>query len=304
MMKASLKYFMTGLIDYAGLFPPASLDIQKVLDNYTTYLESKEGWMLGRCILPASQLYRVACYPGIRCSVIVSPAVSDEEFEQLYNFSCTNGCVEMIETRLPENIKSPELLSDYFLRLQSRVSQAGLQDVQLFVEAKNVADAAAAIVAFNKSGSGADVIRNVGYKLRCGGMEKQVFPSPEKVAEVICLCRNYDIPIKFTAGMHLPFRNYSDEIKVMQHGFVNIFCAALLCWGCDLSRKEIIECLCDENASHFRFMDESFSWKNKMISVSEMKRFRQNRVISFGSCSFTEPIEGLRSLGLLDSIGA
>lgn len=303
-MKASLKNFMTGLIDYAGLFPPASLEIQTVLDNYTAYLESEDGWMLGRCILPASQLYRVAYHPGFRCSVIVSPAVPQEEFDQLVNFSAMKGRVEMVETRLPENITSPEGFSDYFLQLHSKLRHAGLQDVQLFVEAKNAADAAAGIASFNNSRSGSEVIRDVGYKLRCGGMEKQVFPSPEKVSEVISICREHDIPIKFTAGMHLPFRNYSAEIKVMQHGFINIFGAALLCWACNLSIKEVIECLRDENAGHFHFLNESFSWKNKMIPISDIKRLRQSRVISFGSCSFTEPVEGLRSLGLLDSIGA
>jgi hypothetical protein len=303
-MKASLKNFMTGLIDYAGLFPPASLDIQTVLDNYKAYLESEEGWMLGRCILPASQLYRVASHPGFRCSVIVSPAVPQEQFDQLVNFSTMKGRVEMVETRVPEESHSPEHFSDHFLQLHAKLLQAGLQDVQLFVESKNVADAAAAIASFNNSRSGGEVIRNVGYKLRCGGMEKQVFPSPEKVAEVISICREHEIPIKFTAGMHLPFRNYSADIKVMQHGFINIFAAALLCWGCNLSTKELIECLRDETAGHFHFMNESFSWKNKMISVSEMKRLRQNKVISFGCCSFTEPVEGLRSLGFLDGIGA
>jgi hypothetical protein len=303
-MKASLKNFMTGLIDYAGLFPPASLDIQTVLDNYTAYLESEEGWMLGRCILPALQLYRVTFHPGFRCSVIVSPAIPQEEYDQLLNFSTMKGRVEMVETHLPEDINSPEHFSDHFLQLHSKLRQAGLQDVQLFVEAKNVVHAAAAIASFNKSRSGGEVIRYAGYKLRCGGMEKQVFPPPEKVAEVISICREHEIPIKFTAGMHLPFRNYSADIKVMQHGFVNIFAAALLCWSCNLSIKEIIECLRDETAGHFQFKNESFSWKNKMIPVSELKRLRQNKVISFGSCSFTEPVEGLRSLGFFDGIGA
>jgi hypothetical protein len=303
-MKASLKNFMTGLIDYAGLFPPASLDIQTVLDNYTAYLEREEGWMLGRCVLPASQLYRVASHPGFRCSVIVSPAVSQEELDQLQNFSSMEGHVEMVETRFPENSNSPDRCSEHLLQLHSKFGQAGLQDIQLFVETKNVADAALAIATFNNSRSGGEVISNVGYKLRCGGLEKQAFPSPEKVAKVIGICRERDIPIKFTAGMHLPLRNYSAGIEVMQHGFINIFGAALLCWGCNLSPEEIAECLCEDTAHHFHFMDGSFSWKDKMISSSELKRLRQSKVISFGCCSFTEPVEGLRSLGFLDSIGA
>jgi hypothetical protein len=303
-MKASLINFMTGLIDYAGLFPPAGLDIDTAVRNYAGYLASEEGWMLGRCIIPASRLHRVVLHPGFRCSVIVSPAVSQEELDQLGAFK---GCVEMVEVRLPDIAGSPDRYSYHLLQIKSRLRQAGLQDVQLFIEGGNVEDVAipaAAIATFNSSRSGKNVIKNVGYKLRCGGLEKQAFPSPEKVAEVISSCREHDIPIKFTAGMHHPLRNHAPDIEVMQHGFINIFGAALLCWGYNLSTGEIAECLRDEIADHFHFTEEGFFWKKRTISTSEIKRLRQGKVISFGSCSFTEPLEGLRSLGFLGNSGA
>jgi hypothetical protein len=303
-MKASLRNFMTGLIDYAGLFPPAGLDIDTAVRNYAGYLASENGWMLGRFIIPVSQLHRVVLHPGLRCSVIVSPAVSQEELDRLGAFK---GCVEMVEVRLPDIAGSPDRCSDHLLQIESRLQQAGLQDVQLFIEGGRVEDVAipvAAIATFNSRRSGEKVIKNVGVKLRCGGLEKLAFPTPEEVAEVISVCCAHDIPIKFTAGMHHPLRNYSADIEVMQHGFINIFGAALLCWGCTLSTDEITECLRDETADHFHFTVESFSWKNRTISTSEIKRLRQGKVISFGSCSFTEPIEGLCSLGFLGNTGA
>jgi hypothetical protein len=103
--------------------------------------------------------------------------------------------------------------------------------------------------------------------------------------------------------MHNPLRNHSREIDVMQHGFINIFGAALLCWSHNLSTNEIAECLGDETAHHFHFTEENFSWREKTISVSEIKRLRQSKVMSFGSCSFAEPIEGLSSLGFLGNTG-
>jgi hypothetical protein len=300
-MKASLRNFMTGLIDYAGLFPPAGLDIDTAVRNYAGYLMSENGWMLGRFIIPSSQLHHVALHPGLRCSVIVSPVVSQEELDRLGAFK---GCVEMVEVRLPDIAGSSGRYSDHLLQIKSRLRQAGLQNVQLFIEGGDVEDIAPPFSTFNNRHSGGKVIKNVGYKLRCGGLGKQDFPSPEKVAEVITICRDHDIPIKFTAGMHYPLRNYSADIEVMQHGFINIFGAALLCWGCDLSTGETAECLCDETADHFHFTEEGFSWKNRTISTSEIKRLRQGKVISFGSCSFTEPLEGLYSLGFLGNSGA
>jgi hypothetical protein len=300
-MKASFENFMTGLIDYAGLFPPASLDIETVLRKYAGYLESEDGWMLGRCVVPATQLHRVVLHPGFRCSVIVSPGVSREEFDRLSAFT---GRVEMLETRLANTAGSPGLVLDQLLHLKTRFDQAGLRGVKLFVETESAAPAAAAIAAFNSRGSGGEAIKSVGYKLRCGGLEKQAFPAPEQVAEAIGLCRGHDIAIKFTAGMHQPFRHFSADSGVMQHGFINIFAAALMCWGCNLSFDETVQCLGDETAHHFHFTEEGFSWQDKTISANEMRSLRKNKVISFGSCSFTEPVEDLRLLGVLGNKGS
>lgn len=292
---------MAGLIDYAGLFPPASLDLETTVSNYAGYLAGEEGWMLGRCIVPAAQLNRLVPHPRGRYSVIVSPAVSQEELDQLRAFK---EHLEMVEVRLPDGAGSSDHFSEHLLHLKTRLQLAGLRDVRLFAESGGAAPAAAAIAAFNAAGSGGAVVRSVGYKLRCGGLEKKAFPTPERTAEVIGICRTYDIPIKFTAGMHHPLRKYSAEIEVMQHGFINIFGAALLAWGCDLSTDDMAECLRDETAHHFRFTEEGFFWKEQSISVSEIKRLREGKVISFGSCSFAEPVEGLRSLGFFDNTGA
>lgn len=302
-MKASLHNFMAGLIDYAGFYPPAGLDIETTVGNYAGYLSGADGWMLGRCIIPATMLHRVVHHPGLRCLAIVSPAISREEVDQLVT---SPGRVEVVETRLPENADTPGRCSDHLVQLTSRLKQAGLRDMQLFVEAGSFASAgalASALATFNNCRHGGEIVDNAGYKLRCGGLEKQDFPTPGQVAEVIALCREYDIPIKFTAGMHHPLRKHSPELAVMQHGFINIFAAALLCWAASLSTEQIAECLRDESASHFHFTKDCFSWKDQTISADEIKRLRRIKVISFGSCSFTEPIEGLRSLGFLDNTG-
>ena len=39
-MHASLRILMEGLIDYAGLFPPASLDMPTAVRNYAAYRKS------------------------------------------------------------------------------------------------------------------------------------------------------------------------------------------------------------------------------------------------------------------------
>lgn len=305
-MQPSFINFMTGIIDYAGLFPPAGLDIATTLANYADYMDGESGWILGRCILPADQLHQVGLHPGFGYSVIVSSELPEEELEQLSIFSKEHRRVEIVETRLPDTIDSLEACSDHLLHLKAKLNRAELQNVRIFLETGNLvatAILASSLAAFNAQREGGKIISGAGCKLRCGGQAKEAFPTVAQVAEVIVICRRQDIPIKFTAGIHHPLRHFSSDLQVMQHGFINIFAAALLSWACNLSIEQIAACLDDESAQNFHFAKTGFSWKGHFISTGEIKRLRRRKVISFGSCSFSEPVAGLRSLYLLDNSG-
>ena len=65
-MPSSLVALTSNLIDYAGLFPPAKLDMSDNVSNYSKYLSCNESWMLGRLIIPAARLEwkRGACNLG------------------------------------------------------------------------------------------------------------------------------------------------------------------------------------------------------------------------------------------------
>jgi hypothetical protein len=56
MPPSPLRAGLAGLVDYAGLFPPASLDLASVVTRFAAYAESDEQWMLGRLIVPLPQL--------------------------------------------------------------------------------------------------------------------------------------------------------------------------------------------------------------------------------------------------------
>ena len=55
MPSETLRVLMNGLIDYAGLFPPAALDMATALRNYGAYRAGEYAWMLGRFVLPAAR---------------------------------------------------------------------------------------------------------------------------------------------------------------------------------------------------------------------------------------------------------
>src|SRR4051794_24195354 len=54
-MKA-VDALLTGLIDYAGLFPPASQDMRTAVQSYSSYLISADRQALGRFIVPLARL--------------------------------------------------------------------------------------------------------------------------------------------------------------------------------------------------------------------------------------------------------
>ncbi len=65
---------LEGLIDYAGLFPPASLDMQTAVRNYAAYQLSDEAWMLGRFIVPAQRLMEfTSAFDEVCCGEQTSP---------------------------------------------------------------------------------------------------------------------------------------------------------------------------------------------------------------------------------------
>ena len=53
---AGVDELLRGLVDYAGLFPPAGLGMAPAVANYARYLRGGESWMLARFIAPASRL--------------------------------------------------------------------------------------------------------------------------------------------------------------------------------------------------------------------------------------------------------
>ena len=55
-MNASLRALLSGVVDYAGLFPPAGLPLDQAIRNYARYRQGSDAWMLGRFVIPAARL--------------------------------------------------------------------------------------------------------------------------------------------------------------------------------------------------------------------------------------------------------
>jgi hypothetical protein len=101
---------------------------------------------------------------------------------------------------------------------------------------------------------------------------------------------------KATAGLHQPFRRLDSLLGARTHGFVNLFAAAVLAAEHDLSADEIAAVLREERPDRFRFTADGLAWNDRVVGTDKIAAARRSGLRSFGSCSFTEPCEGLRSL--------
>jgi hypothetical protein len=55
-MPPTLHALLEGVLDYAGLFPPAKLPMPDAVRNYLAYRTSAQSWVLGGFVCPVSRL--------------------------------------------------------------------------------------------------------------------------------------------------------------------------------------------------------------------------------------------------------
>jgi hypothetical protein len=169
-------------------------------------------------------------------------------------------------------------------------------DLPVFWEAPpDKAEQTIALVA--QHNSDADVA-TFGYKLRTGGVTADAFPTSAQIAGALVAPATQQVPIKFTAGLHHPLRQYRDEVRTEMYGFLNVLGAAVLAAEHRWDTHQTSIMLEDENLDSFSFARDFFAWREWKIDIERLQ-YRRRFVASFGSCSFDEPREDLRALGLL-----
>ena len=64
-MTAGLRALLTGVLDYAGLFPPAKLPLDEAIRDYARYRSGPHAWVLTRFVVPASRLDEVSAWAAV-----------------------------------------------------------------------------------------------------------------------------------------------------------------------------------------------------------------------------------------------
>ena len=311
-MNPAFRAFSFEIIDYAGLFPPARLPLDEAIRNYARYRTSPDAWMLSSFIAPASRLGELASYrdelfvpsPTFAFSVLAGGGDEGAEYRSELDeargaiVSFRETCGPSVQVNAHE-VKLPAAAGDASaVRNAVAAARDVLSTERVFFEVPTGerwrARLDAAIEALSDVAGGI-----MGLKLRCGGLEPGDTPTVEIVAAAVAGCRDAGVPLKATAGLHHPVRHHREDEGVTMHGFLNVFGAGILARACGLGAREIAGALAEQDAGAFRFERDGFSWREHTASIPEIEAARERAVVSFGSCSFDEPREDLRALGLL-----
>ncbi|HEY4139539.1 MAG TPA: hypothetical protein VGN65_13840, partial [Casimicrobiaceae bacterium] len=150
------------------------------------------------------------------------------------------------------------------------------------------------------------VIREVGIgaKIRTGGVTAEAIPAAADVIRFMRCCIEARVAFKATAGLHHPLRadrslTYSIEApRGVMYGFLNVFlAAAFLEFGAsDVDAQRVLE---EQDAAAFTVRDGAIAWGDRSLSAAQLRATRDVVAVSFGSCSFREPVDDLRALSLL-----
>ena len=82
-------------------------------------------------------------------------------------------------------------------------------------------------------------------------------------------------------------------------GYLNMFIAAAFAAAGRLSEADLAALLVESDVARFEFDDDGISWRGERLTLDDIRDTRGAFATSYGSCSFTEPVEDLRGLQLL-----
>lgn len=291
----TLRALLSELVDYAGLFPPAALPMSEAVAEFAAHLDSADAWALGRFVVPAARLDELAAdaarytrnraEPWRVSALVGEPAEGD--LGQIHSFNRRHVGTLVVDT-VEGRASTPASIE--------RRARATGKELALVIELPIDQDPTTLLAALRDFGARA--------KVRTGGVVAEAFPSTAQVARFIARCAQLGVPFKATAGLHHPLRGEQPLTYAAgapcatMFGFLNVFVAAVMArQGLDeVGTARVLE---ERDPSSFEFDSDVLRWRDHPVALDQVREARRSFALSFGSCSFRDPVDDLRRLDLL-----
>jgi len=301
-----MRELLASVIDYAGTFPPASLELRLATAAYARACSADAAWLLGRFVLAADSLDRfeapaLAPTPWPISVVVPSPPSTHgtavpSHADLASRIDVFNdrwqGRAQIVAVEYPAVDAVDPVNADAL----DRLADGYAHKLEIFIEVPYGPDCRPRLDAIGA--------RRLFVKLRAGGVVRTAFPSVDELTDALCGCAEAGATFKATAGLHHALRgSYPVTAEPLadtatMHGFLNVLFAAALAYR-GASRSTIIGALAETDWRAFSFTAEQVAWRGQSMDRDELARFRGRFFRAFGSCSFDDPVRELRTAGLL-----
>ncbi len=318
-MKPCVQALFEGIIDYAGLFPPAELKMEDAYSRYLEHRRSETGWMLARFVCPAGRLGELEellasgddDQTPVEVAVLGRGGASLDDFVENTDQDAAliraflsrqqeRATADVYEVRLPEAGGAAVAVEKAWRSLTTSGSteMTPFFEVSLLGEWRPRLPAAAAAVRDAQHAAGPG--HRLGLKIRCGGLDAAAIPEPMAVAAAIATCRAIGVPLKATQGLHHPIRHTDEALGAVAHGFLNLFTASVMAYAHDVPVTRLTEIIADTDPQAFGLETDRLTWRDLEASAAEVAAARTGVLTSFGSCSFSEPRDDVEALDVFD----
>lgn len=303
----TIHALLENVVDYAGLFPPAQLEMAPAVREYARQRRSADAWMLGRFVVPAGRLDELASAAAETWSAgdepwglsVLAPGELADARQRIDRFEAAHAAagraaagsaaagratVQAIERQVSAPGEVAEVLSTF-------------PGLEVYCEIPHQGDPSPFMTELARHGGRA--------KIRSGGVTADAFPTAAEVARFILAAARAGVPFKATAGLHHPLRGTyrltyePDSATGTMHGFLNVFLAAAWAKTGTPSQVELQALLEETDPGALAWSDSSVHWRDHQLDVTALAEARTTFATSYGSCSFQEPVDDLRDLSLL-----
>jgi hypothetical protein len=278
-VSTALTDLFTGLFDDAALYPPAATELPDAVRSHAAYRLSWYADMVGPFVCNGVRLraldeqVRAVGLTSIDVSMVVPEGIDglDAALETMHQ--CERLRLRAVEVPLESYRREDALRRLTPIREYANVY---VEIPVLSVTERHVHELCAA---------------GLRLKLRTGGTSIDTFRTEAELASPILMCAAERLAFKCTAGLHNAVRHRDPETLFEHHGFLNIALAARIAASTG-SPGGTAAALAERNPS-------AVAYRVGELDTADIAAIRA-LFMSFGTCSITDPIADLLSLGLVN----
>jgi hypothetical protein len=273
--------------------------MREAVARYADYRGTAEAWALGRFVVPLGRVDELATAQRAvgaqgqawRLSVLLGQDIL-ADVARIRAFNAAQAGSAVIDSAEAKLAVAPAAARREVEAWSGQMPPS----VRLFFEVPANEDPGLFVAAVSSA--------NACAKIRTGGVTTEAFPSARALARFIRCCAEHNACFKATAGLHHPWRGTyrltyePDAPSGTMFGFLNVMVAAAFARA-GVAEDGIVELLETERGSEFRFGDGELRWRDVRLPRQELLESHATFALSFGSCSFEEPIYDLRRLALV-----